>query len=1022
MKFNQKLVLNRYLLSLFEVQSLEELSVNLKQKRSEGIDENGVSFFYHDLTSFVFENERLSKEQLLTYDNNIVRHTNKIDRNIKWKYFQYLSLLFIEIYLDMFFRDKKRLLHDLNAFLKEFNMELEAKERIENFKLDELNKLAFWNATGSGKTLLMHINYLQFKHYANIKINKSILITPNEGLSKQHLDEFALSNIEAEIFSKNSNGLFDNIDIEIIEISKLKDEDGDTTIAVDSFEDNNLVFIDEGHRGSSGDEWKKNRDKLSVNGFAFEYSATFGQSINSASGKKKEALANEYAKAILFDYSYKYFYNDGYGKNYSILNLTEDNDKEIKKHYLIASLLTFYQQIKIYKENPITLKKYNLENPLMVFVGASVNAVRTEQGKSVSDVVDALLFLDDFVKNSSSSIDIIQNILTGKSGLTNRQNEDIFENKFGFLAYKNLDAKSTYEDMKKLIFNGSVGLLHLDDLKSNDGEIGLRLGDGEYFGVINVGDTTKLLKLCEDNGLNTDKKDFSVSLFENINDKNSKINILIGSKKFTEGWSSWRVSIMGLLNMGKKEGSQIIQLFGRGVRLKGEDFSLKRSEAFGQGLERKIQSIETLYIFGLKANYMKQFKEYLEEEGMPVDERVEFILPVIYNKSYKSKKLKVIKLQDGKEFKKNKTITFTLDKNSYITKKVVLNLYSQVEAMESIKSSKNKIDFEEIKLDKHHFAFLDIDNIFFQMIRYKNERNFSNLSISKDVLEIFFMADNWYKLLCPKSYIKIDKFSDFKKIEEIVIMLLRQYMKAFYEYYKDDWEKDFLELKTIDEKDANLISHYKVEIEDSEIELIEKLKILEKELRANRTLDINLLKFKSISFGAHIYNPLIFKAKDTTSLTMKPVHLNEGEMKFIEDLKLFISSEADILKQKEIYLLRNQSKTGVGFFAEANFYPDFLMWIIDGNKQYINFIDPKGLVNENTKDSPKINFFQRIKEIESKICDKSTVLTSFIISTTQMKLLEILKSCDKKELEDKNVLFQLDDRDYIEKMFRKILI
>ena len=58
---------------------------------------------------------------------------------------------------------------------------------------------------------------------------------------------------------------------------------------------------------------------------------------------------------------------------------------------------------------------------------------------------------------------------------------------------------------------------------------------------------------------------------------------LIGSKKFTEGWSSWRVCTLGLMNIGKKEGSQIIQLFGRGVRLKGYNFSLKRSRMI-QGL------------------------------------------------------------------------------------------------------------------------------------------------------------------------------------------------------------------------------------------------------------------------------------------------------------------------------------------------------------------------------------------------------------------------------------------------------
>ena len=66
------------------------------------------------------------------------------------------------------------------------------------------------NAIGSGKTLLMHINILQFKHYnknSQHKINKTILITPNTGLSQQHLKEFEESGLEAEIFNKDGKNL-----------------------------------------------------------------------------------------------------------------------------------------------------------------------------------------------------------------------------------------------------------------------------------------------------------------------------------------------------------------------------------------------------------------------------------------------------------------------------------------------------------------------------------------------------------------------------------------------------------------------------------------------------------------------------------------------------------------------------------------------------------------------------------------------------------------------------------------------
>ena len=52
----------------------------------------------------------------------------------------------------------------------------------------------------------------------------------------------------------------------------------------------------------------------------------------------------------MFDYSYKFFYADGYGKEFSILNMkaedygVADNDRK----YFLASLLSFYQQLYLF--------------------------------------------------------------------------------------------------------------------------------------------------------------------------------------------------------------------------------------------------------------------------------------------------------------------------------------------------------------------------------------------------------------------------------------------------------------------------------------------------------------------------------------------------------------------------------------------------------------------------------------------------------------------------------------------------
>ena len=1027
MKFNEKLVLNSYLLSLFGVDSFIGLAKDLKASRLEALDENDNSLFYHELKDKLISTDKIiSDDKLLEYDENIVRHTKSMGRGIKWKYFQYLSLLFVEIYLDKYFEDKEQLLQDLNSYLRKFNADFENKEKLTEYNETELNKLALYNATGSGKTLLLQMNLLQFSHYAKgkMKINKTVLITPNEGLSNQHLEEFRASNIEAEIFSKDSKGLFESNSIEIIEITKLGSENGDKTVAVDSFEDNNLVFIDEGHRGSSGDKWKTNRDKLSANGFAFEYSATFAQAINSATGAKQKELENEYAKAIIFDYSYKYFYNDGYGKDYSILNLSEDSE-DIKQTYLTASLLSFYQQLKIYENSKTMLKPYLVEKPLMVFVGSSVNAVRTESKRQVSDVVDVLLFIDEFIKNRGQSIHNIGKIRSLDSGLNKKDGSDIFANKFSFLEYSKLDTSQMFDDILNTIFNATSGILHIENLKGVDGEIALRIGENEYFGVINVGDSDSLTKLCEANSISIASRDFSSSLFKSINDTASNLNILIGSKKFSEGWSSWRVSTMGLMNIGKKEGSAIIQLFGRGVRLKGYDFCLKRSRAIaGRELERKYQAVETLNIFGLKADYMKVFKEYLKDEGVPTDERVEFVLPLIYDKSCKTKKLKVLDLKVGKDFKKEVKLSLEYTDTSAISRKVVLNLYRQVDMLESQSRGGDKLELNSAILQKEHLSFVSIDNLFFALQQFKNEKGWSNFNISKSDIEDLLRKNGWYKLYIPEDAMKVSSFKNLANFETIMITLLKKYMKSFYEYKKSEWESEFLEYRELDEiKDrANLIDTYTITVEDKETELIEILQQLEKDLFNKKIPTFDRADLKVFNFNKHLYNPMMYTNKGMTSLQIKPVELNDGEKDFVEDLDSYLKRNTLKYENTEIYLLRNQSKTGLGFFTEGNFYPDFIMWIKKDEKQYISFIDPKGIRNFNPENDAKINLAITIKNIESKLGDTDTVLNSFILSNTSLNILnELHTNLTYEFFEDKNVFFQQDDKNgYVSKMFGKI--
>ena len=95
------------------------------------------------------------------------------------------------------------------------------------------------------------------------------------------------------------------------------------------------------------------------------------------------------------------------------------------------------------------------------------------------------------------------------------------------------------------------------------------------------------------------------------------------------------------------------------------------------------------------------------------------------------------------------------------------------------------------------------------------------------------------------------------------------------------------------------------------------------------------------------------------------------------------------------------------------------------NKQYINFIDPKGLRNLKGPDDEKIKFYRTIKTIENdlKSQDPAITLNSFIISITRLPDVSWWNGgMTKEKFEECHVLFQKEDKDiYIEKLLVRAL-
>ena len=206
-------------------------------------------------------------------------------------------------------------------------------------------------------------------------------------------------------------------------------------------------------------------------------------------------------------------------KEYRILNLADDRASEIRGLYLCARLLSFYQQLRHYKDRSGEFARFLRERPLAIFVGGSVNAVRNAGGREVSDVTEVLLFFKDFIGNDAGkSVDRLERLLNYDGSLRAQKGKPVFGSGwFDYLNAIDLTARQAYAGILDLVFNSPFqAALRVDLLKGSDGEPPLRLGDNEPFGVINVGGAPKLHDLCEKSGMVTEVKQFGGSVFARL--------------------------------------------------------------------------------------------------------------------------------------------------------------------------------------------------------------------------------------------------------------------------------------------------------------------------------------------------------------------------------------------------------------------------------------------------------------------------------------------------------------------------
>lgn len=81
-------------------------------------------------------------------------------------------------------------------------------------------------------------------------------------------------------------------------------------------------------------------------------------------------------------------------------------------------------------------------------------------------------------------------------------------------------------------------------------------------------------------------------------------------------------------------------------------------------------------------------------------------------------------------------------------------------------------------LGKQHVAFLDIDTLFFELQRFKAERAWHNLNLSRDAIADLLTDQSWYRLLIPEAELAFDSFEKVRLWQEISTALLKNTASA----------------------------------------------------------------------------------------------------------------------------------------------------------------------------------------------------------------------------------------------------
>ena len=832
-----------------------------------------------------------------------------------------------------------------------------------------INRMGFWMATGSGKTLVIVklIELLaRLRRLGEVPPCDILFLTHRDDLIEQlkrHVDEYNASHSDTLIVlyelkeyaavKRERRSLFQDNEIAVFyyRSDNLSDEQKEKIVDFRNYDNDGRWFIllDEAHKGDREDSKRQHiYSILSRNGFLFNFSATFTDPRDIAT--------------TVYNFNLSEYIRRGYGKHLLVLKqeLRPFKDKEDysadEKRRLVLQTLILLAYVRKVRErieslltpslSPRTIGEEgagSVESPLTLPLSPLTKGVEGKGSGGIQYHRPLMLVLVNSVNTEDADLELFFRELEQIA----RQGVDpqLWQTAKGEL-WQELGQKPNFlfeeervkvdpsiwnslspDDLCRYVFNASGwGEIEVLVRPSNRQEMAFKLKTADRpFALVKIGDISAWLKE-KLSGYEIAERFDDESLFAHLNADDSDINILMGSRSFYEGWDSNRPNVICYINIGTGTDAQkfILQSVGRGVRIEPIKNKRKRllplynagevEQNLFQRLKDAVQPLETLFIFGTNRSALQTVLENLQKERTAEKWQTLDVFDVNPEAKKVCLLIPVYKPASAPRAQQNLIAKFEIARD-------------ELNALQA---------FVQGADDRVLLALTDAEPKQVKVLRGALQQNslFTNNGRQYGDLRRLLRRVVDYLGVTPEEVDELKPLEDeIRHFRHITVSL-----------------EDISEL----EEKVKRVKDYPTQVKEVR-ELYGKVspEEYEQRSRAIRCEKEFSHKGKRITIkhiARHYYLPIVL-SEDGKSDYIRHIIKTESEVKFIKDLEAYLSQPNNKFQQfgwwffskldeslDEVYIPYYDPKTN----RMARFKPDFIFWLCKDSRYWIVFVDPKG--------------------------------------------------------------------------------